>query len=290
MVTLGRAPRCTARWCSARSTGCCCSASCWAGWPSRRAHHIARRVVLGVVVAVKPSLAPILLIPLVQRRARSRSTGVAGAGSPRSSGCSRPGRPARCAGSGWPPAPPHPRSTRTRRCPGWWPVWAAPARSGWLLTVVVVAASLWWVRGSPQTSRAVGRRAPGGRPADRAPGLVGPPPARRGPADAALFAVTAGCLLAAPDRLAELHGAALAGRAGAGRGRRGGGSVLPLLVVPVIPVAWGNLWQADPHTRRRAARAVAVLPGAARLLGGAAAAVSASRDGGAPGSDDRRQR
>jgi arabinofuranan 3-O-arabinosyltransferase len=97
---------------------------------------------------------------------------------------------------------------------------------GWLLTVAVVLGSLWWIRRAPAS--------PGGL----LPGVV-----ER--ADATIFAVAAGCLVAAP--IAWLNytvmlwpGALVLLRAGRWR------VAVPLLVFPVIPVAWGNLWQAAP--------------------------------------------
>ncbi|GAA4539533.1 glycosyltransferase family 87 protein [Pseudonocardia xishanensis] len=52
-----------------------------AGWVcERRGHPVAAGVCYGVAVALKPSLAPVLLLPLVQRRWRSFWAGAAGAG------------------------------------------------------------------------------------------------------------------------------------------------------------------------------------------------------------------
>ncbi len=197
------------------------------GWlAERRGRPVLGAIVVGVVVAIKPSLAPVLLVPLVQRRPGAWWAGVASAGLGTVVGVLAAGPSSALEWVRLASGTPAPEVDANASLPGLVARLGGPGALGWACTIVVVAASLWWVR------RAV--------PAHRLVGSVGP-------ADAALFAVTAGCLLAAPiawlNYTVLLWPAALV-LVAAGRWRIG----LPLLVVPVIPVAWGNLWQADPHT------------------------------------------
>jgi arabinofuranan 3-O-arabinosyltransferase len=198
------------------------------GWlAQRRGRPLPSAVLLGLVVAIKPSLAPLLLVPLVQRRPAPLWSGVLGAGVATVVGVLAAGPSSALEWLKLASGTPAPEVDANASLPGVVSRLGGPGAVGWVLTVLVVAASLWWVR----------HAAPGTRAA----------PGRVGPADAALFAVTAGCLLAAP--IAWLNytvllwpGALVLARAGRWR------IAVPLLVVPVIPVAWGNLWQAAPHT------------------------------------------
>jgi arabinofuranan 3-O-arabinosyltransferase len=193
-------------------------------------------VLLGVVVAIKPSLAPVLLIPLVQRRAVPLWSGILGAVVATVVGVLAAGPSSALEWLRLASGTPAPEVDANASLPGLVARLGGPGWVGWALTVLVVGASLWWVRrASPET-----RVGPSGVGPSSVPGSVGP-------ADGALFAVVAGCLLAAP--IAWLNytvllwpGALVLARAGRWR------LAVPLLVVPVVPVAWGNLWQADPHT------------------------------------------
>lgn len=222
------------------------------GWVAqRRGRPALSGVVLGVAVAIKPSLAPILLIPLVQRRSVQLWSGILGAGVATVVGVLAAGPSSALEWLKLASGTPAPEVDANASLPGVVSRLGGPGAVGWALTVLVVAASLWWVRratpaarddsGSAAVSGSVGS-------AD-VPGSVGPAAVSGsvGSADAALFAVVAGCLLAAP--IAWLNytvllwpGALVLARAGRWR------AAVPLLVVPVIPVAWGNLWQAEPHT------------------------------------------
>lgn len=199
-----------------------------AAWlAQRRGHERLCAVLLGVVVAVKPSLAPVLLIPLVQRRWPALWAGVASAGVASLAGVLAAGPSSALAWLRLAGSTPAPEVDANASLPGLVARLGGPGALGWLVTVVVVAGSLWWVR----------RAAPPPSPAE--PGTVTP-------ADAAIFAVAAGCLLAAPiawlNYLVMLWPGALALLRG-GRWR----VAVPLLVLPVIPVSWSNLWMAEPH-------------------------------------------
>ncbi|MBO0851941.1 MAG: DUF2029 domain-containing protein, partial [Pseudonocardia sp.] len=208
-----------------------------AAWlAQRRGREQLCAVLLGVVVAVKPSLAPLLLIPLVQRRGASAErpslrwpalwSGLASAGAASLVGVLAAGPSSALAWLRLAGSTPAPEVDANASLPGLVARIGGPGALGWLVTVVVVAGSLWWVR----------RATP---PPVTAPGTVGP-------ADAAIFAVAAGCLLAAPiawlNYLVMLWPGALALLRG-GRWR----IAVPLLVLPVVPVAWNNLWMAEPH-------------------------------------------
>lgn len=199
------------------------------GWlAQRRGRPLLGAVVLGVVVAVKPSLAPVLLVPLLQRRVRILVAGMVGAGVATIVGVLAAGPASAVSWLRLASGTPAPEVDANASLPGLVARLGGPGALGWAVTVAVVAASLWWVR----------HAIPGAGPVPR--GTVGP-------ADAALFAVVAGCLLAAPiawlNYFVTLWPGALLLIA-AGRWRIG----LPLLVVPVVPVAWGNLWQAVPDS------------------------------------------
>lgn len=209
------------------------------GWlAQRRGRPLLGAAVLGVVVAIKPSLAPVLLVPLPQGRFRVVAAGVASAGISTIVGVLAAGPASAVSWLRLASGTPAPEVDANASLPGLVARLGGPGVLGWVLTVAVVAASLWWVRRAapPAASEAAG-----------AAGSCAPVPRGSvGPADAALFAVTAGCLLAAPiawlNYTVLLWPGALV-LVAAGRWRIG----LPLLVTPVIPVAWGNLWQADPH-------------------------------------------
>jgi glycosyl transferase family 87 len=209
-----------------------------AAWlAGRRGRERLCAVLLGVVVAVKPSLAPVLLIPLVQRGGASARrpsarrwpalwAGLASAGVASLAGVLAAGPSSALSWLRLARSTPAPEVDANASLPGLVARLGGPGALGWLVTVVVVAGSLWWVR------RAV-------PPPVAPPGTVSP-------ADAAIFAVAAGCLLAAPiawlNYLVMLWpGALVLLRSGRWR------AAVPLLVLPVIPVAWDNLWMAQPH-------------------------------------------
>jgi alpha-1,2-mannosyltransferase len=196
----------------------------------RRGRGRLAAALLGVVVALKPSLAPLLLIPLAQWRAPGRRaalwTGLGSAAGASLAGVLAAGPSSALEWLRLATHTPAPEVDANASLPGLVVRLGLPGWLGWLVTVAVVVVSLWWVR------RAV--PAPGGLAAG---GVER--------ADATIFAVAAGCLLASP--IAWLNytvmlwpGALVLLRAG--RWRLG----VPLLVFPVIPVAWGNLWQAAP--------------------------------------------
>jgi arabinofuranan 3-O-arabinosyltransferase len=198
-----------------------------AAWlAGRRGHPVLCSVLLALVVAVKPSLAPLLLVPLVQRRWRQLATGVVAA-----AGFSLVGVLAAGPSSAWEwlrlaTGTPAPEVDANASLPGLAARLGLPGVSGWLITVVVLVATLYRVRGS---------RAP-----DRSePGTVGP-------SDAVLFAVAAACLVAAPIAWLNYVVMLWPGALALMRAGRWPASV-PLLVLWIIPVAWGNLWQADQH-------------------------------------------
>jgi len=196
----------------------------------RRGRGRLAAALLGVVVALKPSLAPLLLIPLAQWRAPGRWSalwvGLGSAAVTSAAGVLAAGPSSAVEWLRLAMHTPAPEVDANASLPGLVVRLGLPGWVGWLVTLAVVVASLWWV------CRAV--PAPGGL----APGLL-----ER--ADATIFAVAAGCLLASP--IAWLNytvmlwpGALVLLRAGRWR------LAVPLLVFPVIPVAWGNLWQAAP--------------------------------------------
>ncbi|MDT7641037.1 MAG: arabinofuranan 3-O-arabinosyltransferase [Pseudonocardiales bacterium] len=192
----------------------------------RRGREVLAAVLLGVVVALKPSLAPLLLIPLAQRRWPALWAGIASAGVTSVAGVLAAGPSSALEWLRLATHTPAPEVDANASLPGLVARLGGPGQVGWLLTVAVVLGSLWWIRRAPAS--------PGGLP----PGVV-----ER--ADATIFAVAAGCLVAAP--IAWLNytvmlwpGALVLLRAGRWR------VAVPLLVFPVIPVAWGNLWQAAP--------------------------------------------
>lgn len=199
------------------------------GWlAQRRGRPVLSGLLLGLVVAVKPSLAPLLLIPLVQRRPVALRAGIVGAGLATLVGVLAAGPSSALEWLKLASGTPAPEVDANASLPGVVSRLGGPGAVGWALTLVVVLASLWWVRRAAPVARA------------DASGSVGA-------GDAALFAVIAGCLLAAP--IAWLNYTVLLWPGAlmlisAGRWRTG----LPLLVIPVIPVAWGYLWQTDPHT------------------------------------------
>jgi arabinofuranan 3-O-arabinosyltransferase len=192
----------------------------------RRGRPLLSAVLLGVVVALKPSLAPLLLIPLAQRRWPALWAGIASAGVTSVAGVLVAGPSSALEWLHLATGTPAPEVDANASLPGLVARLGGPGVVGWLVTLAVVVGTLWWVR------RAV-----------PAPGGITSGVAER--ADATIFAVAAGCLLASPIAWLNYEvmlwpGALLL--VAAGRWRLG----VPLLVFPVIPVAWGYLWQAAP--------------------------------------------
>ena len=71
-----------------------------AGWVAeRRGHPLLAAACYGVTVALKPSLGPLLLLPLVLRRWRPAAAGFGAAAAAQRSACSSRARPAGCSGS-----------------------------------------------------------------------------------------------------------------------------------------------------------------------------------------------
>jgi arabinofuranan 3-O-arabinosyltransferase len=197
------------------------------GWLAlRRGHPEQSAVVLGTVVAVKPLLAALLLVPLFQFRFRALWVGLATLGACTVAGALVAGPDSTLEWLRLVIGTPAPEVAANASLPGMVARFGGPTVVGWALSVTVVVVSLWRVRGAlpPPVSRA---------------GSVGG-------SDAALFAVTAGCLLAAPvawqNYVVLLWPGALM-LVSAGRWRVG----LPLLVLPGIPVTWEKLWEAEPH-------------------------------------------
>ncbi|GAA5157297.1 hypothetical protein GCM10023321_35350 [Pseudonocardia eucalypti] len=219
-----------------------------AAWlAGRRGRPLLSAVLLGIVVAIKPSLAPLVLIPLVTRNWRALWSGIGAAGGASILGVLVAGPSSALTWLRLATGTPAPEFDANASLPGLLARLHAPGFLGWVATVVIVAATLW-LAGRPASRRFRQResvlsahRVGGfGTPDRRTPGEVTG-------ADAVIFAVAAGCLLAAP--IAWLNyvimlwpGALILLRAGRWR------TAVPLLVVQVIPVAWGNLWQAAPHT------------------------------------------
>lgn len=184
-------------------------------------------VLVALVVTLKPSLAPLLLIPLVQRRWSALCTGLAASAAFSLAGVAVAGPASAWEWLALATGTPAPEVDANASLPGLVARLGGPAAVGWLVTVVVLAGSLWWVRRAPDAGRV--------------------PRGSVRPGDAVLFAVTAGCLLASP--IAWLNysvmlwpGALVLLRAGRWR------VTVPLLVASIIPVAWSNLWQSAPHT------------------------------------------
>ena len=241
----------------------------WLAW--RRGRPVLSAVVLGAVVALKPSLAPLVLIPLAQRAApaeRSSAQRAAPAERPsaqRAAPAERPSIQRRwsalwaglasagaasvvgvlvaglSSASSWlrlATGTPAPEVDANASLPGLVARLHGPGVLGWLVTVLVVVGSLYWVRHSGSSANG-----------DGVPGADVVARAERGavvPGDVVIFAVAAGCLLASP--IAWLNYLVMLWPGGlillrAGWWRR----AVPLLVLPVIPVAWGNLWQAAPQ-------------------------------------------
>jgi arabinofuranan 3-O-arabinosyltransferase len=199
-----------------------------AAWlAGRRGRPLRSAVLLALVVALKPSLAPLLLVPFVQRRRPALWTGLGAAAGFSLAGVLMAGPSSALEWLHLATGTPAPEVDANASLPGVIARLGVTGALGWVVTSVVIVASLWWVRNRPVPDHG------------QLPGAVGP-------ADAVLFVVVAGCLLASP--IAWLNysvmlwpGALVLLRAG-----RWHASV-PLLVASVIPVAWGNLWQAAPH-------------------------------------------
>lgn len=209
----------------------------------RKGHPLLGAVVLGVVVALKPSLGPLLLVALVQRQPASLWAGIASAAVATTIGVVAAGPSSALEWVWLASGTPAPEVDANASLPGLVARFGGPGVIGWLLTVLMVAGTLWWIgRATSQEMIAIGPVSMDGTASTTRPVVTG----SVRPADAAVFAVTVGCLLAAP--IAWLNytvllwpGALMLLRAGWWR------VGVPLLVLPVIPVAWGNLWLADPH-------------------------------------------
>jgi Glycosyltransferase family 87 len=221
--------------------------------------------LLGVTVALKPSLAPLLLVPAARRRWRAFWAGVGLAALSSLLGVLGAGLGSAEEWLRLATGTPAPEVDANASLPGLVARLGGPGALGWAVTVAVVAASVWWTRcraPGADTRRAAGcadtRRADVSTGAVRSggarmsPGVVGADgggvvPGAVEPGEVAIFAVTAGCLLAAPIAWLNYEvmlwpGALVLLRAGRWR------AAVPLLMYPVIPVAWGNLWQAAPTT------------------------------------------
>ena len=194
-----------------------------AGWVAeRRGHPLLAAACYGVTVALKPSLAPLLLLPLALRRWRPAAAGFGGGGrgvAARRAG-RRPGQRAAVAADR-----PHRAGARHRGQR----LAARPRRAA--RAAVRDRARVLGLAVLTGTLAVLGRRRRQRRPGrHRAVGRAG-----GGPADVA-------------DRLAQLPDAALARRAAAPRPRRPGpfrpGRAAVLLAVAVIPVSWNALWPA----------------------------------------------
>ena len=112
-----------------------------AGWVAeRRGHPLLAAACYGVTVALKPSLAPLLLLPLALRRWRPAAAGFGARPRRRCSACWSPARRAGCSGCGSASASRCPTPRTTPRCRAWpcgsgcrprsgrcsaWPCWPA---------------------------------------------------------------------------------------------------------------------------------------------------------------------
>jgi hypothetical protein len=198
-----------------------------AAWlADRRGHPVWSVLLVALVVGLKPSLAPLLLLPLVHRRRRELAVGIGAAAGFSLAGVLVAGPASALEWLHLATGTPAPEVDANASLPGLVARLGGPGQAGWVITVVVVITALVWARGHR-----------GQDPVPR--GTVGP-------RDVLLFEITAGCLVAAP--IAWLNywvmlwpGALALLRAGRGR------IAVPLLVAPIVPVAWGNLWQAAPH-------------------------------------------
>jgi len=130
----------------------------------RRGRGRLAAVLLGVVVALKPSLAPLLLIPLAQWRAPGRRAALwAGLGSAAAASVAGVLAAGPSSALDWLRLATHtpaPEVDANASLPGLVVRLGLPGWLGWLVTVAVVVASLWWVR----------RAVPA--PAGLAPGLL----------------------------------------------------------------------------------------------------------------------
>jgi arabinofuranan 3-O-arabinosyltransferase len=194
----------------------------------RRGRELLAGVLLGVVVSLKPSLAPLLLIPLVQRRWPAMWAGLLSSGLTTAAGVLVAGPSSALAWLRLATGTPAPEVDANASIPGLVARLGGSGSLGWLVTCVMVLGTLWWTRRALPT--------PGGL----ARGVV-----ER--ADTTIFAVAAGCLLAAPIAWLNYEvmlwpGALVLLRAGRWR------ASVPLLVLTVVPVAWSNLWQDAPAT------------------------------------------
>lgn len=214
-----------------------------AAWLVRRhARPRCSAVLVGLVVALKPSFAPLLLVPLVRRRWPDLWVGIASSVVFSVVGVLVAGPASAAEWLRLATGTPAPEFDANASLPGVVARLGGPGALGWLVTVLVVAGSLWLVRHRPGDAGDGDAVEPGAGES----GARVTPAGTVEPADAVLFAVSAGCLLASP--IAWLNytvmlwpGALVLLRAGRWR------ESVPLLMASVIPVAWGNLWQLHPH-------------------------------------------
>lgn len=199
-----------------------------AGWlAERRGRSGAAAVLYGVTVALKPSLAPLLLLPAMQGRRREFGTGIVAAAVAGLAGVTIAGWPTAgqwlLIASTEPVAP----SPDNASLPGLAVRWGLPSVVGTVVGVTVLAGTL--LHYARRTARYGRSSAAGTDPAGTAP-----------------FAVLATGLLAAPiawhNYLLLLVPGLLvlvaSGRPGDTRRRVVGA----LLAVAVIPVGWADLW------------------------------------------------
>lgn len=185
-----------------------------AGWLcERRGHPRAAGVCFGVAVALKPSLAPILLLPLALRRRPAFWAGVAGAGVATVLGALAAGPSSALEWLRIGFTEPVPDVLDNAALPGFFLRLGLPSAIGTVLGLVALVGTLVWV---------------GKRGAD--------------PAGTAPFAVIAAGLLMSPiswhNYLLLLWPGVLVAVAG-GLLREW---AVALLALPLVPVSWGELW------------------------------------------------
>lgn len=199
-----------------------------AGWiAERRGHPLLAAVCYGVTVALKPSLAPVLLLPAVQARRRPFLAGIAAATVATLVGVAVAGWPTAFQWLTMALAEPVGPTPDNASLPGQALRWGIPTVVGTLVGAAIVVGTL----------AHLGRRTR----------RYGPDPAAgTDPGGTALFAVLATGLLAAPIAwhnyllllLPGLLALAASGRAGDTRRR----VVVAIGCVAVVPVSWSDLW------------------------------------------------